>query len=48
MKLAMMQIPSASSVAWLTIAALGAAVIYFSLRLTAKRRFYRAHNIVRT
>ena len=36
----------APSVGWLAITAFSAVVVYFALRLTAKRRFYRSHDIV--
>jgi hypothetical protein len=43
-KLAMF--PNPSSAAWLAAAALATAGVYFFLRLTSKRRFYRDHDIV--
>ncbi|KAL2146369.1 hypothetical protein VTI28DRAFT_4122 [Corynascus sepedonium] len=41
----MIRLPSMSNIAWPATAVLSAAVAYFVLRLTAKRRFYRTHDI---
>jgi hypothetical protein len=45
-RLAMFPIPS--SAGWLAAAALATASVYFIVRITSKRRFYRDHDIVCT
>ena len=44
----MILILGASSIAWLAVTALSAGIVYFALRLHAKRRFYRVHDLVCT
>ncbi|KAH6843230.1 cytochrome P450 [Chaetomium sp. MPI-CAGE-AT-0009] len=41
----MVQIFTVSSIAWLAVTGLSAAIVYFFLRLKAKRRFYSSHDI---